>query len=391
MIESGWQRGRGVPSSESLPGGKGGRVDVLQSDDRTTRRAWTVAIAVPLLFGAMNVVLFFCCFLIPFGTIVRVIYNANTIHMPVLFALAGGALLYAARTAPRPFPMRTVGTLWLLLAAAMVLTRIYATHIEPRLLQVREVTIASPKVTRPFSLLHTSDIQSAAIGPYEKKVFETIRRLNPDLILDTGDLLQPVSPLTYRTELPKVAALFRTLDPPLGMYMVEGDTTGPIGRATVEETGGIAYLHSRSETIDVEGLRLRVFGLTLHDSTPTGSPAMRSTVSSWLAEEPDTLSIVFGHRPDFILHMNDLPIDLCLAGHTHGGQIRLPFIGPLITFTRVPRDWARGFREVGRTRLNVSAGIGAEHAHGLPSIRINCPPEMTLIHFLPAPPSTPAR
>ncbi len=64
-------------------------------------------------------------------------------------------------------------------------------------------------------------------------------------------------------------------------------------------------------------------------------------------------------------------------------SIFLPFVGPLITFTRIPRDWARGFREVGRTRLNVSAGIGAEHAHGLPSIRINCPPEMTLIHFVP--------
>lgn len=391
MIESGWQRGHRAPSSESLPGEKGVGVDIQQGNEGAPRRAWAFAIAVPLLFVAMNVVLFFCCFLIPFGTIVRVIYNANTIHMPVLFALAGGALLYAARTASRPRPMRTVAALWLLLATAMVLTRIYATHIEPRLLQVREVTIASPKVTRPFSLLHTSDIQSAAIGPYEEKVFETIRRLKPDLILDTGDLLQPTPPLTYRTELPKVAALFRTLDPPLGMYMVEGDTTGPIGKATVEETGGIAYLHSRSETIDVEGLRLRVFGLTLQDSTPSGSPAMRSKVASWLHEEPDTLSIVFGHRPDFILAMKELPIDLCLAGHTHGGQIRLPFIGPLITFTRVPRDWARGFREVGRTRLNVSAEIGAEHADGVPSIRINCPPEVTLIRFVPAPPPTPTR
>ncbi|MBL7647119.1 MAG: metallophosphoesterase [Candidatus Hydrogenedentes bacterium] len=347
------------------------------------RRAWAVAIAVPLLFVVMNVALFFCCFVLPFGTSVRIIYNANTIHMPVLFALAGGAVLYAARGVPQPRAMQTVATLWLLLATAMVATRIYATHIEPHRLQVREVTIASPKVTRPFTLLHISDIQSAAIGPYEQKVFDTVRGLNPDLILDTGDLLQPTPPLTYRTELPKVAALFRTLDPPLGMYMVEGDTTGPIGKVTAEQTGGIAYLHSRGQTIDVDGLRLRVFGLTLYDSTPTGSPAMRSTVASWLREEPDTLSIVFGHRPDFILHMNDLPIDLCLAGHTHGGQIRLPFIGPLITFTRIPRDWARGFREVGRTRLNVSAGIGAEHASGLPSIRINCPPEMTLIRIVP--------
>ena len=76
--------------------------------------------------------------------------------------------------------------------------------------------------------------------------------------------------------------------------------------------------------------------------------------------------------------IRDIPVDLYLAGHTHGGQIRIPFGGPIIIPSRVPRSWARGFRELGATRLNVSAGIGCEHASRLPSMRLFCPPEMTV-------------
>lgn len=356
----------------------------LFREDPWHRYATWIAACTIALFLVANGLLLFLCFHIPFGAIVRAIYNFNTILAPILFACSSLVILILTRKKPTARVVRGIALLELLLAVSMAVTRIYATHIEPTQLQVREVVVYSPKITRPFSLLHISDIQSAGIGPYEAKVFNTIRALNPDLILDTGDLLQPAFPNTYRSELPKLAELFRTLSPPLGMFTSEGDTTGPINDASADETGGIEFLRSHGKVIDVDGLRLRIFGLTLYNSTPAGSPAIRPVLKSWLEKEPDTLNIVFGHRPDYILSVNDLPIDLCLAGHTHGGQIRLPFIGPLITFTRIPKEWARGFREVGQTRLNVSAGIGAEHAHGLPSIRINCPPEMTMIRCKPA-------
>ena len=65
--------------------------------------------------------------------------------------------------------------------------------------------------------------------------------------------------------------------------------------------------------------------------------------------------------------------------------LSIPFFGPLLTLTkRIPRSWALGYREIGKTRLNVSAGIGSEHMVGLCSIRVNCPPEMTLIVIEPA-------
>jgi len=90
-----------------------------------------------------------------------------------------------------------------------------------------------------------------------------------------------------------------------------------------------------------------------------------------------------GHAPDYILDIVDLDIDLCLAGHLHGGgQVRIPFLGPVpIIYEEIlqswgshfPREWAMGYREVHNIRMNVSAGVGSGA-----SIRFNCPPSMTL-------------
>jgi uncharacterized protein len=342
---------------------------------------WSL-LAAPLAFLLANILFFLGFFFLHFATIVRFTYDINTLGMPVVFVVSAMLSRRLSKDKRVNKGQRRLTVLWLLVAASLIGVRIYATHIEPHALKLRHVTLVSDKISRPFTLLHLTDIQSAAIGGYEHRVFEEIRALNPDLIVHTGDLLQPIAPATYASELPKLAALFRTLSPPLGMYMVQGDTTGPLYQATPDETGGIAYLHNDEAIIQMDGLHLRLYGLQLRSSS--AKTWARGGIKRWLAESPDTLNIVMGHRPDFVLKFNDLPIDLCLAGHTHGGQIRVPFWGPLVTFSYVPRAWARGFRKIGNTCLNVSAGIGAEHNKGLPSIRLNCPPEMTLIQFLPA-------
>ncbi len=347
---------------------------------RLTHRGKALSIA-PIFFFVVNAVLVLGFTRIHFATLVHSIYTFNTILLPILFTLTAlVAWRLPLSEANRPRHQR-LPLLWFGAAIALVGLRIYATHIEPNALQVRELEIRSAKISAPFTLLHLSDIQSAGIGAYETRVFERIRALNPDLIVHTGDLLQPVAPASYHSEMPKLAELFRTLSPRLGMYMVQGDATGPLLHLRPEQTGGIAFLRNAEAVIQAEGIDIRLYGLTLRSST--ARTWARHGIMHWLQESPEALHIVMGHRPDYVLKFNDLPIDLCLAGHTHGGQIRIPFWGPLVTFSKIPRKWARGFHAVGNTWLNVSAGIGAEHAGGLPSIRLNCPPEMTLIHFVP--------
>ena len=141
-------------------------------------------------------------------------------------------------------------------------------------------------------------------------------------------------------------------------------------------------LSSRSAHVQTDGGGLSIHGLNLNQSRDFNY-AQRA-VEMWLAEsDPADFRILLGHSPNYALGVGELPIDLCLAGHTHGGQVRIPSYGPLVTDSEVPREWARGFRQIGITYLNVSAGAGSNRFEGLPPMRFNCPTEVTLIELVP--------
>ncbi len=76
-------------------------------------------------------------------------------------------------------------------------------------------------------------------------------------------------------------------------------------------------------------------------------------------------------------------VDVVLAGHTHGGQVQLPFVGPLLTLTRVPRAWSHGLTALpGGGHLYVSRGIGMERFEA-PRVRFRCRPEVVLVDLVP--------
>ncbi|MBN1515670.1 metallophosphoesterase [Candidatus Sumerlaeota bacterium] len=308
-------------------------------------------------------------------------YNFITLIYPALCAL-GGAVLFMLWRQNRGvrFLLRSSMAAFII-GLALIALRVWATHIEPRNLRVRHVEFHSPKVSQPLRILHISDIQSPAVGAYEEKAVRMMAQLQPDLVLHTGDLVQPSPPYSHATEWPKIGALLDEQLPGVPRYGVYGDTDGRERRRKAE-FGGMRWLANCGETITIKGARIRLYGLTLVESARTH--ALPDNALNWLhSAPPDALKIIFGHRPDYILAAQEHPLDLCLAGHTHGGQICVPGFGPLVTLSAVPRDWARGYHVAGRTRFNCSAGIGCEHNRGVPSIRLFCPPEMTLITLLP--------
>jgi len=86
------------------------------------------------------------------------------------------------------------------------------------------------------------------------------------------------------------------------------------------------------------------------------------------------------HTPDVIEEASASGVDLYFAGHTHGGQIRLPFYGAIVTFSKYGKKYEVGKYIVGATTLYVSRGLGME-GWQLPRIRFLSPPELVLVEL----------
>lgn len=290
---------------------------------------------------------------------VRVAYAVGTVVLPIAL------LIFAVLARKRRRRAAALIAAALLCASA----RVYATHIEPRRLVVRRAEVFAGA---PLRIVHLSDIQSDAVGDWEARVMGEVAAHEPDLVLHTGDLLHPIAPATVESELPKVTQVLSALAP-TPVVTVVGDVDGWMRGDVV---AGMTLLKDRGIRLPVGERYVSIFGLSLNHS----AGGARALIQQWLSTVPDgDVTIVMGHRPDFAMDLAGLELDMALAGHTHGGQIRIPWFGPIVTLSDVPREWARGFRRIDNTYLNVSAGVGAEHAAGLPAIRVNCPPELTVI------------
>lgn len=316
----------------------------------------------------------------------RIAFDVATIYLPLASAVAATVMLALGATRrSRRGLRRAAGTL-LLVAAALAGPRVWAQWIEPQQLAVRRVTIRSAKVKQPIRLLHMSDIEAGRVGSFERRVFAVARELRPNIVLNTGDLLQPDEDEAWAARLPDLAKLFATLHGPRAQLNVMSDTDsgGALLRGAPRPLGPMRTLCSEAATVVVGQTTVAVLGL---GSIESGRPDLaRARVEQWLRERrgDDPLTIVMGHLPNYVTGVDDLGVDLCLAGHTHGGQVRLPWLGPLFTKTPLHADLARGCHHVGDTTLNVSAGIGTQRAFGLPPMRLGCPPEFTLVDVLPA-------
>jgi predicted MPP superfamily phosphohydrolase len=107
----------------------------------------------------------------------------------------------------------------------------------------------------------------------------------------------------------------------------------------------------------------------------------RTVLSELMQQAPaGAYSLLLYHTPDLIETAAQNGVNLYLAGHTHGGQVRLPFIGAVITLSAYGRKYASGLHTLGPTTLYTSRGLGMEGLH-LPRARLLCPPEMVVIEL----------
>ena len=246
----------------------------------------------------------------------------------------------------------------------------YAFLIEPQWLEVTHYRIASRKISRPVRIVVIADLQTDHIGPYERAVLLCALKEKPDLLLFAGDYVQSHGN-RYKPLCRELNDLLREMDfaAPLGAFAVQGNIDPSIWRKIFEGTEVTAVSVSRS--FDLGQLRLTC--LSLHDSYGTSPVATESA--------DNRFHVILGHVPNFALG-ND-GADLLIAGHTHGGQIQMPWIGPIIVNCQVPRRWSCGLSDLpGGGRLMVSRGIGMERGLA-PRLRFLCRPELVVIDLAP--------
>ena len=255
-------------------------------------------------------------------------------------------------------------------AVALIGVAVDAFLIEPTWLEVSRVTIKTSKVDRPVRIVVLADLQTDHIGTYERDVLRRVLREKPDVILLAGDYIQ--APSDRHGELvDELNAFLREIDfgGQAKVFAVGGNTDRPDWPEIFADTSVVVA----PDTARHEALPLVVTCLSEADSH---DPRLQ-------VESPDAerFHVVLGHRPDYAL--GQVEADLLIAGHTHGGQIRLPMIGPILKLSRVPRSWAAGRTELSDDRtLIVSRGIGMER-HGAPRLRFLCRPELIVIDLVP--------
>ena len=193
----------------------------------------------------------------------------------------------------------------------------------------------------------------------------------PDLIVLSGDYIDS----RFRQDAGPFYEAIRPLTAPLGVYAVWGNHDHIRRSRTRKLQSNVEDMGMTVLTNQVARVRddLQVAGV---DDFRLGSPDLPGTMAQL---QPGVPSILVSHNPDQLIDVPSGSFDLVLAGHTHGGQVRLPFIGAPHTQSAHGQRFVQGWVEAS-VPAYVSRGLGVT---ALP-VRLLCPPELVVIDLLPA-------
>jgi predicted MPP superfamily phosphohydrolase len=304
------------------------------------------------------------------------------LRLGLLVALAGTALVvprFVHRSAGRPYPSLLLA-FYLIAQASLTLIQVYAYVVEPLWVETTELSLAFGRLDEnapPVRVVLLSDIHIERTSYREAHVVREVNALEPDLIVLDGDYLN-----TSRLSDPVSAQQFREfvgqLHAPYGIYAVRGSVES--SPAFMEElvTGTpIVWLEQETVTLDVRGQRIALVGVACSHARRLDSARL---TQAYRGVPDDTFTLLLYHSPDLISQAAARQIDLYLAGHTHGGQIDIPFYGAVVTGSVYGKRYEAGLYHVQETTMYVTRGLGFEGGP-MPRARFFARPEIVALEL----------
>lgn len=254
---------------------------------------------------------------------------------------------------------------------------VYGLYFEPFDLRTTTVRLAGPVRSdgEPLRILQISDIHVERITRRERALLERVEQLKPDLIVLTGDYTN----LDYIEDpqaLQDTRYLLSQLSAPYGVYAVTGSVDIPPLVDSVFDGLPVCLLQDEVALMQAGQTTLAIIGVS-DEGRGRDAEALEELAQTIPA---DAYRLLLYHTPDLIETAVRQKIDLYLAGHTHGGQVRLPFYGAVVTMSAYGKRYEGGLYQHNPTTLYVSRGVGME-GMGLPRVRFLCPPEITLFEL----------
>ena len=253
-------------------------------------------------------------------------------------------------------------------------------------LMVNTVIISSSRIPAAFSgfgIAQVSDLHNAEFGENNAKLLKLLSESKPDIIVITGDFIDASHTdvgiaLGFAQESVEIAPT----------YFVTGNHEASSPQYDTLKSGleaaGVIVLEDEAVSLERNGESIALMGLADPDFTVKGDmfgevPAMVSTKLENLNDgEGGGYTILLSHRPELFETYVGSGIDLVFAGHAHGGQFRLPFIGGVVAPNQgLFPEYDAGLYTDGSTNMVVSRGIG----NSIIPLRFNNRPEIVLVEL----------
>lgn len=258
-------------------------------------------------------------------------------------------------------------------------TYYYARELEPAMLTTHQVALSSPKIPasfKDFTIIQFSDTHVGFQYSLEQlnELAHKINQYSPDMIVFTGDLVDAPDQFNWHGEL---VSILSSLKAPYGKWWIYGNHDhGGYGTEIVKdkmEEAGFSLLMNEHTIINKNNESITIAGL---DDVILGNPDPQTALRG-IQEDNFTLLLV--HEPDYADAIRQYPVDVQLSGHSHGGQVRLPWIGHIYTPAFAEKYVDGKYQITPDLQLFVSRGVGTTR---LP-YRFLCKPEITIYKLEP--------